>query len=208
MHAPLAAQERRIFDFLRSKEQWILRKVREAENARAVLEQKRFENGHSFLFLGRKYPLEIFPDGGQRVRCDFDGTKWTVRVPADWDQEKRHKGIRDQMALWYQAQAKEILGGRLFHFARVLGVEPKEIAIRTQKRVWGNCDYRRQRIHLNWLIILAPREVVDYVVVHELCHLLVPNHSRRFWKKVEQILPDFKSRRKWLKEHFLDMTLP
>jgi hypothetical protein len=89
-----------------------------------------------------------------------------------------------------------------------MGVEPKKIAVRTQKRLWGCCDYHTQTIHLNWQIILSPIRVIDYVVVHELCHLTVPNHSKRFWKKVEKIIPDFKRHKQWLAVNHIDMVLP
>ena len=111
------------------------------------------------------------------------------------------------MIQWYRRQAEEILGSRLFHYARLIGVEPKKIAVRTQKRLWGNCDYRTRTIHLNWQIVLAPLEVMDYVVVHELCHLIVPNHSKRFWQRVEKTMPDFKKHKQWLKDHAVDMVV-
>jgi predicted metal-dependent hydrolase len=84
--------------------------------------------------------------------------------------------------------------------ARELGVKPARIQIRDQRSRWGSCS-TRGTLSFNWRLVLAPLEVLDYVVVHELCHLRHPNHSGRFWRLVEQRRPDFRQHRDWLNEH-------
>jgi predicted metal-dependent hydrolase len=205
---PFYAALKEIHAFIQEKAHWIVAKRLEVQRKQAILNEKEFDHGHEFLFLGKKCPLEIQEDGVKRAKLVFDGMRWQVSVSTGLSAEERQIQIRETMLKWYRTQAEEILGGRIFHYSRQLGVTPKKIAVRTQKRVWGNCDCRTQTIHLNWQIILSPLEVVDYVVVHELCHLLVPNHSKRFWKKVEKILPDYRKQKKWLREHSLDMILP
>lgn len=192
--APLWVEEKRIEQFLRSKSSWISKKRGEASLRHNTLRRKTFTHGETFLFLGKEYPLNIRSHQQKNVRISFDGTQWHVEngdVPL----------VKEKLVDWYRAQAKEILAGRVFHFARILGVEPKEIAVRTQKRLWGSCHPTSRKIHLNWQIVLSPLEVIDYVVVHELCHLLVANHSKQFWRKVEKAIPDFKERKAWLREH-------
>ncbi|MCK5215931.1 MAG: M48 family metallopeptidase, partial [Candidatus Omnitrophica bacterium] len=93
-------------------------------------------------------------------------------------------------------------------YARLMGSWPRKIAVRTQKRIWGSCSKSQQRINLNWCLIMASLPVIDYVVVHELCHLGVANHSGRFWKKSEKIFPDHKIRKKWLRSRAGDMVMP
>ena len=129
-----------------------------------------------------------------------------ITVPRGLSESQRQEKIKEKIVKWYRAQAEEILGVRIFHYSRILGVEPKKIAIRTQKRLWGNCDYNTKTIHLNWQIILSPLKVIDYVIVHELCHLIVPDHSRRFWKKVADVMPDFKEYKKWLRVNAHEMA--
>ena len=85
-------------------------------------------------------------------------------------------------------------------FAPLLGVHWQRISIRCQKSKWGSCS-GKGNLNFNCLLLLAPPEVLDYVVVHELCHLLEMNHSPRFWALVESILPDYAERRRWLREH-------
>ena len=84
--------------------------------------------------------------------------------------------------------------------APALGVEPERIQIRDQRTRWGSCS-TRGTLSFNWRLVLAPFDVLDYVVVHELCHLREPNHSRRFWTLVEQRRPGWRAQRDWLHEH-------
>jgi len=207
--APFNLPDQDIADFLIEKSEWISRKIKEARHYRAVLDRKDFAEGHQFLFLGTPYRIQVVRREAKRSQVSFDpAAGWTVSIPVNHSPQDSAVAVKGKMFQWYRAQAQEILGGRVFHFSRIMGVEPKTITVRTQKRLWGCCDYNKQSINLNWQIILSPLDVVDYVVVHELCHLTVPNHSKRFWKLVEKIMPDFKWRRQWLKANYLDMALP
>lgn len=98
-----------------------------------------------------------------------------------------------------RTQAADVFAQRTAYFAGVMGLQYGRITIREQKTRWGSCS-SNHNLNFNWKLVLAPREVLDYVVVHELCHLKEMNHSREFWAEVEKILPDYRSRRKWLKE--------
>lgn len=96
--------------------------------------------------------------------------------------------------------AKEILPAKADCYARRLGVSYNQITIRSQKSRWGSCS-AAGNLNFNCLLMLAPEEIQDYVVVHELCHRKQMNHSPAFWAEVEQILPDYRNRKAWLKEH-------
>ena len=207
--SPFTMREEEIHGFIHEKARWVLAKTREAQKNRDILSQREFAHGHEFLFLGKKYKVNVIKLDVKRSRITFDALKgWSISVPGGLSPEERQAQVKSKMLQWYRAQAKEILGGRIFHYSRLMGVGPKKIAIRTQKRLWGCCDFNTQTIHLNWQIILSPLKVIDYVVVHELCHLTIPSHSKRFWKKVEKVMPDFQGYRRWLKINHLDMVLP
>jgi predicted metal-dependent hydrolase len=97
-------------------------------------------------------------------------------------------------------RAMEVIPARVAHFAPIVGVSYGRITIRNQRTRWGSCS-GKGNLNFNCLLMLAPPEVLDYVVVHELCHRREMNHSPRFWALVEQVLPDWQAQRLWLKEH-------
>ncbi len=207
--SPFALSDRVIHRFIDEKASWIIEKVKDAKRNGDLIKEKEFSDGHEFLFLGEKYKIQVREADVKRGRVDFDAlTGWSVVIPRGLSAKGRQAQIKQKMVQWYRTQAKEILGGRVFHYSRLMDVRPEKIDVRTQKRLWGCCDYRARAIHLNWQIILSPLSVIDYVVVHELCHLQVPSHSKRFWNKVKKVLPDFALCRQWLKTNHLDMVLP
>lgn len=106
----------------------------------------------------------------------------------------------------YRQAAKEYIPKRAAHFAALLGVTYEKITIRDQKTRWGSCS-SKGTLSFNWRLMLAPPAVLDYVVIHELCHLKEMNHSPRFWRLVEQMMPDYKTKRQWLKENGNKLTL-
>ena len=96
-------------------------------------------------------------------------------------------------------EALKVIPERVEYFAKVIGVTYGKITVRNQKTRWGSCS-SKGNLNFNCLLMLAPPEVLDYVVVHELCHRRQMNHSKAFWLEVEKVLPDYKEARKWLKE--------
>ena len=106
-------------------------------------------------------------------------------------EEQRRAGIE---------MAKRRIAERTAHYAGILGVSYGRITIRDQKTRWGSCS-GRGNLNFTWKLILTPPEILDYVVVHELCHRLEMNHSPAFWHHVERVLPDYQGRRKWLKKN-------
>lgn len=206
--APRHTPEKEIRSFILEKARWISLRMEEARQVRETLARRMYDPGCEFLFLGKKYPLRITQGLHRRARLDFDGSGWHALVPAGLDTDRRRAEIKDRLIAWYREQAGEVFGGRIFHFARRMNLEPNKIVVKSQKKLWGSCLCQEKAIHLNWQLIMTPLEVVDYVVVHELSHLLVPNHSARFWRIVRRVLPDYLSRQKWLKIHAVDMLLP
>jgi hypothetical protein len=100
--------------------------------------------------------------------------------------------------VWYFEHAENKVKERLDRFALQIGKRPASVEIKNQVRRWGSCS-RNGMVRLNWKIIMAPVSVIDYVIVHELCHLVYPQHSSQFWQKVQSIISDYKRRREWLK---------
>ncbi len=105
---------------------------------------------------------------------------------------------RNALLRWYKRKAQGKIRDKVERYAKVVGVKPEVIGIKSFKSRWGSCSPRGD-LDFNWLVVLAPNRIVDYVVVHELCHLIHHDHSPKFWKEVERVMPDYKGCKEWLK---------
>jgi predicted metal-dependent hydrolase len=112
--------------------------------------------------------------------------------------EQRQARIQQYLHNWYRSRALERLHQKAHRYAQQIGVSPAGISVRNFKSRWGSCD-KQGKLVFNWNIIKAPHAIADYVVVHELCHLIHPNHSRQFWQLVSRYDPAFADHRQWLK---------
>ena len=154
--------------------------------------------------------IQIKPDGQVVVRCPkrmrIEEARRFVESKADWIEKHLAKRPLQNVAKYttkeieqLREQARKLVIERVRYYAPIIGVTYGQIAIRTQHTRWGSCS-SKGNLNFNCLLALVPPEVLDYVVVHELCHRKELNHSARFWNEVERILPDYKTRRSWLKE--------
>jgi predicted metal-dependent hydrolase len=140
--------------------------------------------------LGGELRLHVEPGTGRGL-CRRDGERLHVRAP--------HAGAaRAAVETWYRREAQAHFRARVTHFAPHVGHAPRAIHVRAQRTRWGSCSARGV-ISLNWRLLQLPAALLDYVVVHELCHLRVPDHSPRFWAEVARILPDWRERRRALR---------
>ena len=171
----------------------------------------------------RTIGLEITPDMQVIVRAPYRVSERTLRKfveeRADWidthlakmavrraEQESRPKSpkLTQQDLNILVNCAKEAIPERVRYYAPIVGVSYGRITIRNQRTRWGSCS-SKGNLNFNCLLMLAPPQVVDYVVVHELCHRLEMNHSARFWAQVERVYPDYRQARKWLKTNGADL---
>ena len=120
----------------------------------------------------------------------------TVRAP----KRARQPALTEAEIKQLANKALEYIPARVAYFAPIVGVDYGRITIRNQRTRWGSCS-SKGNLNFNCLLMLTPPEVIDYVVVHELCHRREMNHSTRFWNEVEKVLPDYKVAKKWLKEN-------
>ena len=156
--------------------------------------------------------IEITRQGEVIVRCPRLMTRLAVNrfvvSREDWiaDHLAKITAMPKQQALTPEArkelaqQAKADIPRRVAHYAPIVGVDYGTVTIRAQRTRWGSCT-GKGNLNFNFLLMLAPEEVRDYVVVHELCHRLEMNHSQAFWAQVERVLPDYRSSKKWLKDN-------
>jgi predicted metal-dependent hydrolase len=147
--------------------------------------------GENFLFMGQVYPLTIVPR--QRSALTFDGASFRLA--------KSGLPIAEEAFLrWYKSQATLLLFKRVLFFAINYGFQYQKIRITSARTRWGSCN-SRGTLSFTYRLVMAPAEVVDYVVLHELVHTQIKNHSKTFWNKVGELMPDYKVRLAWLKKN-------
>jgi predicted metal-dependent hydrolase len=202
---PRYITQSRIVDFINSKSDWIRKKC-EDHRQRPKRVPKIFDDGEQFLYLGRHYALQV--THGSSVGVKMRRGKLMVWIDVALDDEKRRAQVRTQLVDWYQKCALERFLKRTLYYSEILKVkvDPKKVGIRKYRSRWASCSSEGV-LRFNWKVIMAPSRVVDYVVVHELSHLLHFNHSPRFWRCVGAVIPDYQMDQLWLKENAYRMTL-
>ena len=195
VRVPEYVGDERVAAFLQKKRPWIRSKVAEIQLL-PPHRTKELVSGESFPYLGRHYRLKI--QEGHQVGVSLSGgyLKATIR-PTEQDEHKTLK-IQQYLQNWYRNKAQERLKEKTERYAKQIGVSPAAVSVRNFKSRWGSCDKKGQVV-FNWNIIKAPHSVVDYVVVHELCHLIHPNHSKEFWQVVGRFDSNYLEHRQWLK---------
>jgi predicted metal-dependent hydrolase len=206
LSVPMRCNEDTIKHILNEKGSWILSKLKLVESRAEALEKREYVTGEKMLLLGDNYNLEIIEGAYKDCSAMFEPTGFKVYISKEIDESFRKDIIKMTLEKLYREIAKRFLSQRTKYFADILKVNPNRITIKEQKSVWGSCS-SKSNINYNWKIIMAPAKIVDYLVVHELCHLIHPNHSEAYWKQVEQVLPDYKERKSWLKEKGITLDL-
>lgn len=189
VHAPRDTSDETIGRIVEAKRQWIFEKIRHRQKYKDLPHPpgKELVNGESALFLGRHYRIELIDDGSTEVRfCN------RFIVPASLA-AKRKGAFRD----WYIARANEKILPRVEQYARMLGVRVNQARIVDNRYRWGSCTVK-DNVHFNWRLVTAPMFVIDYVIIHELAHLLESNHTPRFWNVVRAHVPKMEQARAWL----------
>ena len=189
VRAPLKAPAALIEEVVLEKRNWIKKKVAEMLK-RPASAVHTYVEGEIFYFLGRAYPLHIVDQSGTGIeRTDRLCVSHTLI-----------SDIRNRLKCWYIEEARKEIHARCMWFSMMTGYSPTSIRITDARQRWGSCTHKGG-LNFSWRLIQAPLEIVDYVIVHELVHLRQPDHSKKFWSKVKEIMPDYERRREWLREN-------
>ena len=177
---------------MRDKRQWIYEKTRHSQKYEVLPHPpgKELVTGESALYLGRNYRIELVAGDDKKVRFNRH-----FLVPSSMTAQRK-SAMRD----WYVARARKRLLPRVARHAREIGVRFKQARIVDNRYRWGSCTVN-DNVNLNWRLIKAPMFVIDYVIVHELAHLIEANHTPRFWNIVRTQAPTMEKARSWLREH-------
>ena len=193
VRAPMHCGEERIFAFLREKEAWILRKQKE-RSAFGIQPPPENLDGYTLLILGKEYTLSLI-DGS---KIGLNTERGILYLPK--------KNAQARLVRWLKENAKRILTAVTAQTAERMGTSFRSVTITSARSRWGSCAYDNA-LRYSFRLLYAPKEVVEYVTVHELAHTKHKNHSKAFWTEVAKYCPDWKEKRNWLKRHSALMQL-
>ncbi len=187
VRAPFYASKKDIMRFVEEKQDWITKKSADMMQKKQERPKLSLREGETISYLGRE--CMIFR-GMTKTIC-FDGKAFLLP-------ETRDAG--EKLVKWYKKRAAVILKERAESIAKGMNVVPESVKITSAKTRWGSCS-GTNHLNFSWRLIMCPPEVVDYVVVHELCHILHKNHSRSFWECVGSVDHCYREHERWLKEN-------
>jgi predicted metal-dependent hydrolase len=194
---PLDLEESKILDIVKSKEYEIHKQITNNKELNRERIDRKFVPGHSFLYLGKSYNLQIVEDQNEDLKL-HNGKFFLSKKAMD--------EAEDVFIKFYKKKGKLILEKRINHFKEFIREKPNEIKIVNLKTRWASCT-PTGNLNFNWKCFMAPPTVLDYLIVHELVHLKHLNHSRQFWDEVSIIIPDYKTHEEWLRKNGVKLTL-
>jgi len=199
LRVPMRMTIRQIESLIEHKEAWVLRHL----NARRVIRRRkngrRYQDGARFPYLGRSYGLKIVES--QDLPLLLKSGTFCLR----WDHQTTAKADAAFKSFYFEKGIERITA-RVAHFQAMMGVSANRIRIVETKTRWASCS-SKGNLNFHWKCLMLPKKVFDYIIIHEVAHLVHLNHSRRFWGQVEEIIPDYKEHREWLRENGAEMDL-
>ena len=187
VRCPLGTSKDTVEQFVQSKQEWLFKNVPVIKKQTEQRAHFSIRPGCQLRYLGKYYPLEL------AAATAFDGNKFTLSSHLHPEQYK------SSIILLYKSLAKEYIIQRVQQLAEAIGVVPESVKVNSAKTHWGTCSTKK-RLNFTWKLIMAAPDSVDYVIVHELAHILYHNHSKDFYSCVASIFPDFRLREKCLKD--------
>lgn len=182
---------------IENKSHWVNEKIRFNKQVKYPYKSKEYVSGEAIVYTGRNFRLKIL-----EMKCylpaRLNGGWLVVPVPKDSPIGERTPMIKKAIEEWYIKVALSKFKARTEFYQKRFDKKPADIIVKTLKSRWGSC-YKSGIIAFNWKVVMAPLRIIDYVVVHELCHLKYNDHSPKYWDYLESILPDWRERKKWLR---------
>lgn len=197
---PAFLSEKKAISFVEQKKEWIAQKVDNLGGFTSERNTLQFTDGEELPFQGEKFKLRVVESDRKRTSVQLKGDCFWVHINRGITADFRTTEIKRRLEQLYKDLAREAVIERVDFFKLQLGVDYNQIRFKEQKSRWGSCS-KKCNLNFNWKLVMAPPDVIDYVVVHELCHLLHMNHSQDFWQCVEGILPNYRDSRLWLKKN-------
>ena len=204
-----APHQARLYDiekFVSEKRIWIYQKLAQKKTLNRERPKREFVNGQGFLYLGRSYRLKIID--GIEITSGRPLKTAPLRLWHGYFElvETEKANARNHFISWYRKQIKKQLIERIPRYDKRIGVTVKDIRISDLGHRWASCG-RNGAINFNWRSVMAPVWVFDYILVHELVHLIERGHTDRFWNLISRVIPDYEEHVRWLNENGADLDL-
>lgn len=198
--APQGLNSETVQKMVYAKAGWICKKLDWFETNRLPDQKKRYVEGETYLYLGTEYPLNITVlDSIKKPLASFNGSAISVEIPAKASEELVPVLVKKAIWEFYRKCAEEKVERISNIYSKKLDISPPVFKVKHQKRRWGSCSSDNM-LRINFQLIMAPPKQLEYVVVHELCHVKEKNHSKNFWRLVGEFMPDYEVHRKCLKK--------
>lgn len=196
VRAPKTIPPERIEDIVEAKRYWIYKTLAEWRDLNATRVLREYRNGEGFLYLGRSYRLSLIADQDEPLL--LKGGRFCLR----WDLVERGevKAAKAAFREYFIARGRERMTDRVQYYAPKIGVTPRRIDVRELGHRWASCS-PRGNLAFHWKCMMAPPTIIDYIVVHELCHFHQRDHTEAFWNEVDKVLPFYQERKDWLKKN-------
>lgn len=199
---PLKTSRRVILERVRNKAPWIIKKLDHMKDFQYQAGPKEYVDGESFIFQGKNYRLQVEVNSSlTKLQIKIEGETLLVKSPV-----RDKETISRLVELWYRHEAKQVIYARIKFYQDKIPIIPNRVVLKDQKSRWGSCS-SKNNLNFNFRTVMAPLPVLDYIVVHEMCHLVHLNHSKEFWNLVESILPEYRQQKEWLKMNGASLTL-
>jgi hypothetical protein len=180
--------------FVQEKQNWIHKTIQRNKEEAMKNNTRKYITGEIFYYLGESFPLETFFEKNERKGLVFWGNRFYLNT-AD-----AAKTGMSYFVSWYKKKAKQHLRQRVDFFGRELNLKAKSVKITSAEKRWGSCS-AEDNLSFSFRLMMAPPDIINYVIVHELMHIKEKNHSATFWKLIEASMPEYKTHRRWLKDN-------
>lgn len=200
--APLGVLEEDIIKTVKTKAVWIVQKQYEVRNINVNKINREAVSGESYLYLGRNYTLQlIINEDIKNIEVKLFRGKFIVTTITK-DEEK----IKVALEEWYREKALQKIDDRVEYYSPFFNKQPKSVKVKEQKKRWASCTSKDELL-FNWRCVMAPAYIIDYIVVHEMCHMYYKDHSKEFWNMVSNVMPDYEGRKEWLRDNGIKLDL-
>ena len=185
-----------------SKRMWIYRNLAEWRDLNATAVVREWVNGETFLYLGRTYQLSLVAKKDADLKLK-DGRFCLNRKLID---EGGVEAAKSAFEKYYTDRGKKRIKERVQYYAPKVGVEPASVKVKEMGYRWASCG-KSNSLSFHWKCMMASPKIIDYIIVHELCHIHHRDHSEKYWNEVDKVMPDYRERKEWLRKNGANFDL-